>query len=370
MDRPGRKPDDNAFALIGRLVAIAVIAIPAGMLLPALKKVRQKAQKSECSNLKQVVLAFQTWAGGSTTASSPCTSPASRTATPRGSPQRLELGLLQQNDRDFRLVPLRRATFRAREQPKILVCPSDSQRAADTFTFDKENTVNGRDRFNRNQNVSYLTNSAADESQPQQILTGDRNPTNSSRMNISVSIPPETALTCRQRADRWMNSFALSADMHGTTGSNFAAVDGLVNSLSTEGLLERRTGAGLDHVAFLLPNSPTRHGLSEGVDPGTSWPARKIFRHELFQAPALRYPSAPGSRKTPLSYSGPPFTAACRTIRPSGARVLSWATPGTTSSGSRAGSPGCHSRKRDQAAFSFQEVLSSPDRISDRSISE
>ena len=134
--------------------------------------------------------------------------------------------------------------------------------------------MNGRDHFNRNQNVSYLINPAADESQPQQILTGDRNLINSIRRSISVSSPPGTALTCRQRAGKWINSFELSADMHGTTGSNFAAVDGSVNSLSTEELLEQLASAGLDHVTFLLPNSPTRHGLPEGVDPSTGWLAR------------------------------------------------------------------------------------------------
>jgi len=140
----------SGFTLVGLLVIIAVLALLAAMLLPALASAKKKAQRINCvNNLKQCGLAFRMWAGDNYDKNPMDVSKA------RGGTKEFNTGA--DTFRHFQVMSNELST------PKILVCPADTRTAANNFT-----------RLN-NQNISYFVGLDANESSPQMLLDGDRN---------------------------------------------------------------------------------------------------------------------------------------------------------------------------------------------------
>jgi type II secretory pathway pseudopilin PulG len=147
----------SAFTFFELLVLIGVIAILAAMLLPALARAKERAQRISCvNNLKQVGLACRLWENDNGDHY-----PAGQTAAKGGWKDILtkpDQGALCWTNYAIMANSLGQAAA-------ILHCPADERTAAANFATD----------FQDNNHLSYFVGVSADDEHPQSILGGDRN---------------------------------------------------------------------------------------------------------------------------------------------------------------------------------------------------
>ena len=146
------KGTTRAFTLIELIVIVLTLVVLAGALVCGLVRAGRTAQDLYCnSNLKQIGLAFRTWAIDHST-----NWPAQASTASGGSKELIGTGQVFVH---LRVMSNELAT------PKILVCPADKAKtAAQDFGPKLSDT-----------NVSYFVSVDANEDTPQMFAAGDRN---------------------------------------------------------------------------------------------------------------------------------------------------------------------------------------------------
>jgi len=217
MKSTSRRFTSHGFTLVALLVIVAVLAILAAMLLPALASAKKKAQRINCvNNLKQIGLAFRIWEGDNGD------KPPMDVPMVSGGTQEYDTGA--DTFRHFKILANQLST------PRILICPADDRVAAVDFARLK------------NRNVSYFVGLDADETHPERFLAGDRNLT-------GVSEPENGILTLVPGGPvGWTTA------LHNNQG-NVGLADGSVQSVSNSGLrrLLQNSGAPTNTWRIALP---------------------------------------------------------------------------------------------------------------------
>jgi hypothetical protein len=133
------------------LVVITILVVIVALILPALSAARRKAASIGCvGRLGEIGLSFRIWEGSHTNLY-----PMTVSTNFGGTFEYVATG---ETFRHFQVMSNELST------PKMLVCPADVRRPAKDFGSTFSNT-----------NISYFVGLNADDSRPQNLLSGDRN---------------------------------------------------------------------------------------------------------------------------------------------------------------------------------------------------
>ncbi len=212
----------RGFSLLELLLTVAIIAILAALLLPALTSAQGKARRTQCAaNLKQLGVAFHSWAHDH------------NDKLPMEVPMS-ERGTLEFAQPGVSMVAFKHFQALSNElvETRLLVCPSDRGRVAAVTFADMQNS-----------NVSYLVNTRAVFGKTESVLAGDRNIRTSGRMEYTfLQFGPGDAV-------EW------SSALHGSRG-NILFGDAHVDLVLAQNAGHQLTNAGEVVAALPQPDVP------------------------------------------------------------------------------------------------------------------
>jgi type II secretory pathway pseudopilin PulG len=226
-----------AFTVTELLFVTAAVALLLLTAVPLLGNSKLRSDRLVCgNNLRQIGVAFQTWADSHEDRFPWVVSQGSGGTSLPGAPL--------MDNAWYHYVPLSNTL----SSPSLLACPSDLSKVATKWDFDSAGGF--LNSAYRNNSLSYLVGCHAEIRLPQSVLAGDRNIIPDSR-NAACSVGFRFAIMLNAA-----NSFSKwdSAIMHGASG-NILAGGGSVSELSSLSLQQfvkqANTDNGSEH--YLLP---------------------------------------------------------------------------------------------------------------------